>query len=232
MLSESGPNSRVFDETAAGWTAAIDKSIENGHYLRGKLFVNAAVNHVERGGSILDYGCGPGRISLMLAQQGFRVLGVDPSPAMIAMARQQSSDILNVEFRVCSECPSEIPAVPHAAIVCSSVIQYVEDPELLLHWFSAALRPSGILIISFGNSDSLWGTWCRLRYTSPFLPAQKHGWSWPQFRRLLDRCGFAPESRPLYFEWPLDRIAHFRVVGRSALGGTLGLSVARNRRSI
>ncbi len=30
------PNTRVFDETAVGWGAAIDKSIQKERYLRGK----------------------------------------------------------------------------------------------------------------------------------------------------------------------------------------------------
>lgn len=224
-------NMRVFDETAAvGFGRAIDKSIQKRRYLRGELFVNAAVDRLEPGSLIVDYGCGPGRISLMLAHKGFRVLGLDPSPGMIATARQQPFGTLDVEFRVCPECPGDLPEVPCEAIVCSSVIQYVPEPEQLLRWFSAALRPSGLLMISFGNSHSLWGAWCRLRYTSPFRPAQRHMWSWPQFRRLLERGGFAPERRPIYFESPLDRIRRLRAVRRSPLGGTLGLVVARTCR--
>src|SRR4030081_2651648 len=122
-------NTQVFDESAAGFGAAIDRGIEKGRYLRGELFVNAIVNCIEPGSLILDYGCGPGRISLMLARKGFRVLGLDPFPDMIATARQQSLDSLNAEFRICPAYPSDLPKTPCAAIVCSSVIEYVPEPE-------------------------------------------------------------------------------------------------------
>jgi len=221
------PNIQVFDATAAGWAASVDQSIQKGRYLRGELFVSAAVDHIESGSLILDYGCGPGRISLMLARRGFRVLGLDSSPAMISVAKQQPLGTLDVEFRVCPERPSDPPEARYAAIVCSSVIQYIPQPEQLLQWFSIALCPSGILIISFDNSHSLWGTWCRFRHTSAFCPAQRYIWSWPQFRRLLVRCGFAPAGDAIYFESPLDRVRFSRSVRWSPLFGTLGLVVAR-----
>ncbi len=227
--SESQLITQVFDETAHGFGHAIDKSIQKGRYLRGELFVSTAIDRFAPGSFILDYGCGPGRISLMLARKGFRVHGLDPSPAMIAAARRQPLGTVNVEFRVCPECPGALPEVPYEAIVCSSVIQYVPKPEQLLRWFSVALRPSGLLIISFANSLSVWGAWSRLRHTSAFRTADRHVWSWPRFRRLLEHGGFAHEGRPIYFESPLDRIVPLTAVRRSALSGTLGLVVARSR---
>jgi 2-polyprenyl-3-methyl-5-hydroxy-6-metoxy-1,4-benzoquinol methylase len=159
QLSGSELNTEVFDETAVGFASAIDRGVRKGRYVRGELFVSAAVDRIQPRSLILDYGCGPGRISLMLARKGFRVLAIDPSPAMIATARQQPIDALDVEFRVCPEWPGDQPQALYEAIVCSSVIEYVPDPEQLLRWFSAALRPSGLLIISFANARSIWGAW-------------------------------------------------------------------------
>lgn len=42
---------------------------------------------LERGGSVLEYGCGNGRIALPLAHAGVTVTGVDLSPSMIADLR-------------------------------------------------------------------------------------------------------------------------------------------------
>jgi hypothetical protein len=39
-------NTRVFDETAVGWEATIDKSIQKERYLRASFLFNAAVEHI------------------------------------------------------------------------------------------------------------------------------------------------------------------------------------------
>jgi 2-polyprenyl-3-methyl-5-hydroxy-6-metoxy-1,4-benzoquinol methylase len=218
-------NDITFDQTAAAFASAIDKSVEKGLYVRGELFVAAALASVEPGGVILDYGCGPGRISAMLARKGYCVHGVDPSPVMLQTARQQHLEGLAIEFRFCPVLPDGPPERTYDAIVCSSVIEYVPDPERLLRWFHAALRPSGTLIVSFANSRSLWRRWFNLRHRHAFLAVQRHTWSSPQFRALLEP-GFAPRGRPRYFDSPFDRWPPARWLAGSPRVGSLGLVVA------
>ena len=43
-----------------------------------------------RPGSVLDGGCGTGRVGIELARRGITVLGVDPDPDMIAAARAKA----------------------------------------------------------------------------------------------------------------------------------------------
>lgn len=48
---------------------------------------------------VLEVGVGTGRVALALARAGFEVLGVDPSPAMLAVARAKAErDALEVQF--------------------------------------------------------------------------------------------------------------------------------------
>lgn len=48
---------------------------------------------------VLEVGCGTGRITLELARAGHVVTGIDPSPAMLAVARRKAKDdALDVEF--------------------------------------------------------------------------------------------------------------------------------------
>src|SRR5713226_6852113 len=41
------------------------------------------------GGPVLEIGCGTGRVLVPLAQAGFDVVGIDVSPAMLAIAREK-----------------------------------------------------------------------------------------------------------------------------------------------
>lgn len=220
-------NVPIFDASATGFASAIDSSISTGRYLRGKLFVEAATRQIPPGGSVLDYGCGPGRIGLMLARAGFRVLGVDPSPSMVAVASRQDTMGAAIDFRISPPQSSDFRGGPFQAIVCSSVIQYVREPEQLLEWFSGHLDASGTLIISFDNRRSLWRLWTRFRHHFTWADINRHSWTWPGFRSLLENAGFAPEGIPIYFESPFDRFLPLTRVARSSLVGTLGFIVAR-----
>ena len=215
----------VFDKTAADFAAAADHQTQRGRYLRAELFVSAAEANVPRNGQILDYGCGPGRIARLLAHRGFDVLGLDPSEGMLVTARQQSLAGLKLRFQWHPSGPITLPGGNFDAVVCSSVIEYVDDPDDLLQSFRRLLKPDGTLIISFANRLSLWRRWCRLRNPSVFTGAQKRMWKWSEFRSLLQRNGFRPMGRPTYFEWRLDRID----VLRAFFGGTLGLVVAKKK---
>ncbi len=50
---------------------------------------------LQPGMRVLDVGCGFGRHSLELARRGYEVLGIDPSPAMIAAATQRAGDVFS-----------------------------------------------------------------------------------------------------------------------------------------
>jgi SAM-dependent methyltransferase len=212
----------VFDSTAERFASAADQQIATGTYLRGDIFMLAAVSSVPALGDILDYGCGPGRISAILARCGFRVRGFDTSPSMVAIAQCQSLTGLDVEFRTGGIDMGDAPQSAYDAVVCSSVIEYVTEAEKLLRWFHNALRPSGVLIISFAVSSAFRG-YVRLRNTSDYIDSQKHTWNWRQFRALLNRAGFTPVRKPIYFDSYHDEFTWLR----SPLGAMLGLVIAR-----
>jgi SAM-dependent methyltransferase len=45
-------------------------------------------------GPVIDLGCGPGRLVVSLANDGVEVLGVDSSPAAVALARKRGASVL------------------------------------------------------------------------------------------------------------------------------------------
>src|SRR5690348_17941592 len=58
-----------------------------------RALLGCFVEQVGELGSIADIGCGPGHVAAYLHGLGAQVLGVDPSPEMVAVARQRSPAI-------------------------------------------------------------------------------------------------------------------------------------------
>ena len=92
--------------------------------------------------------------------------------------------------------------------------------------FSAALRPSGVLIISFSNRYCLSRALIKMRLRNPHLSAQKHMWSAQQFSELMERFGFRTIRNVVYFDSIFDRFDLLQFVSGSRPVGTLGLAIA------
>ncbi len=218
----------LFEESAAAFAAGIDAQIERHAYRRGKLFESALRKWIAPGAQVLDYGCGPGRISNLLARAGYRVLGVDSSAAMIVKAKEQLA-VGDLRFALLSNGCLDHAA--YDAIVCSSVIEYVPDPKELLLKFLALLRPSGKLILSFANARSLFGAYARWRSPeAPHRKLQRNIWKPSECERVLLSAAFRIVDGPEFFDSPFDQMPWLSPIGASQLVGTLGLIVAEPTR--
>lgn len=123
------------------------------------LFLEGLTRYVAPPARILDFGCGSGVMSMSLADMKYDVHGVDGSQRMVEIAdlERDRRKITNAQFTVMNAGEFEPPANPYDAIVCSSVVQYVEDDRKLIRNFAAALRPGGALLISVPHARSMLG---------------------------------------------------------------------------
>ncbi|WP_104547588.1 methyltransferase domain-containing protein [Chroococcidiopsis sp. TS-821] len=98
---------------------------------------------------ILDVGCGSGLTSLILAiaNPGARIIGIDVSPASIAMAQKRVSHLsdVQIEFQVLSA--EELPrlGIEFDYINCDEVLYLLPDPIEALRTMKAVLKPDGII---------------------------------------------------------------------------------------
>jgi 2-polyprenyl-3-methyl-5-hydroxy-6-metoxy-1,4-benzoquinol methylase len=122
----------LFDKSATAFAAQIDAQIAAGVYVRGRLFADSISRNVRPGGDVLDYGCGPGRITRIIASRGYSVMGIDPSAPMIECAQSQPLGELAVRFSVCDDGGASLPDHAFDGIVCSSVIEFVPNATALL----------------------------------------------------------------------------------------------------
>jgi SAM-dependent methyltransferase len=102
---------------------------------------------------VADLGCGTGSLSVLLAERGHAVIGVDLSPRMLDLARDKARrSALDIAFVVGDAAAPPIGAVD--VIVTRHVVWALEDvPTALDTWFSL-LTPGGRLVLVEG----LWHT--------------------------------------------------------------------------
>lgn len=101
----------------------------------------------ERGGLVLELGCGSGRLTRHLIAAGHRVIATDASPAMLRLAREHAPGAVDVRRLT---LPGD-PLPPADAIVSvGHVLSYLPD-EAAVHRVlaaaAAALRPGGVLAL-------------------------------------------------------------------------------------
>lgn len=101
--------------------------------------------------TVLDIGCGTGSLSVLIAELGHRVIGIDLSPAMIARATQKAEAARQpVEFHVMDAGnPQLVPGLCDA-IVCRHLLWALDDPRAVLERWAGLLAPAGRLILIEG----------------------------------------------------------------------------------
>ena len=138
---------------------------------------------------VLDVGCGTGRFTEKLADEGARVVGIDPSETMLREARARRNETnQDIEY-VSGGAGDGLPAGPFAAITAFYCIQYLDIAEFAQH-ASVALEPGGVLvIITFPHQHFAEVEFGRF---FPSLPAIDMGRfpSVPVVERALQAAGF------------------------------------------
>lgn len=126
---------------------------------RLKLFVEAVQGAAPPPANVLDFGCGPGIIAVTLGELGYNVLGLDGAKGMVeaANANARSLQLKNVRFQHIEAAQLQLPAAGFDAVICSSVLEYVEDDLGLIRKLTDALSPGGCLMISVPTTESLGG---------------------------------------------------------------------------
>ena len=119
---------------------------------RQKLLAALLRDAVGGGTSWLDAGCGSGHFSRHMATLGASVTGVDGAAEMIAAAqRLGGGDGGQLVYRICRDL-ARLPGEDESfdGVLCSSVLEYLHEPNRVLDEFWRVTKAGGSLISSFG----------------------------------------------------------------------------------
>jgi len=143
--------------------------------------------------SILDVGCGNGVISRHLGRFGFQVTGIDVSEKAINKA-QSLNQFSNVKFMIKSAEDLIAEGIKYEAIICSEVLEHLNDPDALLEVLNKSLSRNGKLIITVPNGNGPRES----LVTKPVLKLRtKNNWLWKLVlatKKKLDYNGTTVQS--------------------------------------
>jgi SAM-dependent methyltransferase len=147
-----------------------------------------------QGAKVLEVGCGPGRLSILLAREyGFEVTGLDLDPAMIERARANAArDAHEPQFIVGDVASMALADGAFDIVVSTLSLHHWDDPTAGLTEIGRVLRPGGrALVWDFrGGRVPLHG---RLPdpvehvRDSPLVMASTSKWRWPWRFTLTER---------------------------------------------
>ena len=102
---------------------------------------------------VLDVGCGPGTQSLLWAELGHRVHGLDVSERFISVARTQA-DVrgYSLDFRVGSATNLPWPTGTMDICLAVELLEHIAEWEPCLDEFTRVLRPGGALFLTTTNT--------------------------------------------------------------------------------
>jgi SAM-dependent methyltransferase len=139
-----------------------------------------SVTNPPAGASVLDFGCGTGKLLDALQACGWQTWGIEPA--------------VDTPFRRHRRLES-VPGEPtFDLIVANHVLEHVTDPLALLRQFARASRPGGYLYVGVPRFDTL----PIHRDYKYVINGRAHliAYTWPCLQGLLGRAGWEPVALP------------------------------------
>jgi SAM-dependent methyltransferase len=151
-----------------GWMLQPSQTYTHGHHesvLRSHLWRTAGnsaaylLPYLEPGMNLLDIGCGPGNLTVDLAQHVApgRVIGLDAAAEVIDLARSTSETSADVEFVVGDAYHLQFDDETFDVVHAHQVLQHLSDPVAALVEMSRVTKPGGIVAVRDADYGAM--TW-------------------------------------------------------------------------
>jgi len=149
--------------------------------------------------TVLDLGCGIGRVATYVAPACRTLWAVDASPRMLELARHRLAPYPTVRFARCVD--TAMPDVPSGSVDLAYsllVLQHLEreDAFLLLEELRRVVAPGGVVVVTFPNllSDAYLASFLDyVRGGEVTNPARARMYTPEEVGRILPAAGFDVE---------------------------------------
>lgn len=136
-------------------TTLMQKRIVDKNNFTYRIIFDVLNKYFKGGKKILDIGCGAGTICLYLGSKGNNVCGIDISQNAIISCNESAKflGLKNVSFER-MDFPNKVPEGKFDYILCSEVLEHLENDDLALKKVFSLLNNNGIAIISTPSKNA------------------------------------------------------------------------------
>ena len=142
------------EKLASQWTLNYQKK---SFQIRLKLLRKILVEQVKPGNDWLDAGCGSGVLTKLLLDLGANVMAVDGSSQMIQVViKDLGNQYSTLNWRHLDLAGiKNVNSKEYDGILCSSVLEYLPEPQVFMQDIFSLIKAEGVLIISVPSKFSL-----------------------------------------------------------------------------
>ena len=135
------------DEYDARWQPLV----EAGQNIHGEADLVQTLLAATGGRTVLDAGCGTGRVAIELARRGYPVTGIDADPQMLASARAKAPELPWLTSDLAGDLGVVLPERVDLVLLAGNVMIFLEPGTegRVLANLAAHLTPGGLLVSGF-----------------------------------------------------------------------------------
>jgi SAM-dependent methyltransferase len=181
--------------------------------------------YVEKPGTLLDIGCGTGRLLYLARDAGWQVKGLELSGEMAEFVRSRLHIDVDVADFLDSE-PSDNELGGYDVVVLRHVIEHLPDSLLAMKKISLLLKPDGYLLLEMPNIEGMTKKFSRAiislglhkrRFSSDFKAGHCNEFCRESMQSLANLSGYSMVRWETYSKKPVANWLYNRIpVGNKA----------------
>lgn len=139
-------------ERGEDYDARWQTLVAAGENIHGEADLIEALLTSTGGQTVIDAGCGTGRVAIELARRGVRVCGLDTDPAMLDTARAKAPELNWARVDLADrEWPAEVPSRVDLVALAGNVMIFLKPGTegIVLTNVANRLKPAGLVVAGF-----------------------------------------------------------------------------------